>query len=359
MAKISLNDYVAKQRRKYGDKAAFVGNTQFNIDVVPTGILALDYALGIGGWPRGHCVEVFGAPNIGKTSVLGYSAIAEAQKLGLQCGIINVEPRYDAKWFARRGGDPDNLVVQYPDSGDEAFHMLKEWTMDPDVPFDYILFDSIGALVTESDLAPEAKSRVGGQSKMITDGVKRILMSAWKNNVGIMFINQQRDDQNARISGLVDSPGGWAIKHSAMYRIHLKPGKERYMTKVDSDNVMVGRELVANIKKSAAGESLGNNARFDFYHREIEGFPFGVDITQDVINTGIKTKVIEQAGSYYRYPAFPKGQLQGKAGVEKFIDENPAIVADIRDDIMDVMDKKRSEAVASRPDLEVLDGAAG
>ena len=357
MSKITLDEYVAKQRRRYGDKAAFVGNTQFNLDVVPTGILGLDYALGIGGWPRGHSVEVFGAPNIGKTSTIGYSAIAEAQKMGLQCGIINVEPRYDASWFRRRGGDPDNLVVQYPDNGEEAFEMLREWTMDPDVPFDYILFDSLGALVTQADLESEAKARVGGQSKLITEGVKRILMSAWKNNVGIMFINQQRDDHRARIAGLVESPGGWAVKHAAMYRIHLKPGRERFTTKIDGDDRLVGRELVANIKKSAAGDSLGASARFNFYHMDVEGFPFGVDVAADVINTGLKTKVIDQGGAWYRHPSFgADGKLQGKKAVEAYIGEHPEVVDVIRGEILEVMERKRSEAVASKPELEVLDG---
>ena len=352
---MDLDAFVNKYRKKYGDKAAFVGNEHQPVDVVPTGILALDYALGIGGWPRGHAVEVYGAPNIGKTSTVGYSAIAQAQKLGLQCGVINIEPRFDKSWATRRGVDVDSLPIMYPDNGNDAFEILREWTMDPDLPFDYILFDSIGAIVTESDLRPEAASRVGGQSKLITDGVKRILMSAWKNNVGIMFINQQRDDHNARIQGLVESPGGWALKHAAMYRIHLKPGRERYTAKIDGDDRVIGRELVANIKKSAAGDSLGAAARFDFYHMETEGNPFGVDVTQDIINTGLKTKVINQAGAYYRHEAFgEKGQLQGRKAVDAFIAENPKVVDVIRDEVLEVMKDKRAKAQAAKPQLEAL-----
>jgi recombination protein RecA len=357
MAKLNLEQIVAKTRKKYGDKAAYVGNSELPVDVVPTGVLALDYALGIGGWPRGHFVEVFGAPNIGKTSVMGYSAIAQAQKLGLNCAIINVEPRFDKGWVARRGVDVDELPVFFPDSGEQAFEMLREFCMDPDIPLDFILFDSIGALSTESDLQPEAKSRVGGQSKLITDGIKRCVMAAWKNNVGVMMINQQRDDHNARIAGLVESPGGWALKHAMMYRIHLKPGRERYTAKIDGDDRLIGRELVANIKKSAAGESLGATARFDFYHVETDDAPFGVDTTQDVINTGVKTKVIEQAGAWYRHPAFgEKGQLMGKKAVDAFIADNPQVVEVIRNDVMKVMERKRSEAQAVKPQLEAVDG---
>lgn len=355
---IALDAFITKQRRKYGDKSAYLGNEQFNLDVVPTGVLALDYALGIGGWAKGHCVEVFGAPNIGKTSVLGYSAIASAQRMGYQCGIINIEPRFDSDWATRRGIDVENLPVMFPDNGEQAFEILKEWTTDPDIPFDFILFDSIGALVTESDMAPEAKSRVGGQSKLITDGIKRIVMGAWKNNVGVMFINQQRDDHNARIAGLVESPGGWALKHAMMHRIHLKPGRERYTAKIDGDDRLIGRELVANIKKSASGDSLGATARFDFYHLETNENPFGVDVTKDIITTGMKTKVIEQAGAWYRHEAFgPKGQLMGKKAVDEFIAENPQVIEVIRAEIMQVMDSKRAKARATKPELEALDGA--
>lgn len=347
-----VNAIVAKYRQKYGEKAAFVGNVQHDLNVIPTGIMALDYALGIGGWPRGHCVEVYGAPNIGKTSIIGYSALASAQRMGLQVGIINVEPRFDSNWAARNGIDVDNLVVMYPDTGEEAFEILRDWTMDPDAPFDYVLFDSLGALSTERDLKPEASIQFGGQSKLITEGVKRQLMSAWKNNVGVMFINQQRDDTDSPISGMVDSPGGWAMKHAAMYRIHLRPGKERYTAMIDGDKRIVGRELVANIKKSAAGDSLGAQPRFDWYYQEVEGMPFGLDVAADVLATGLKTKVIEGTG-WYKHPSFPGGKLQGKPAIAKFFKEHPEAVEPIRLDVLKVMARKRDEK-AERDKLKVV-----
>ncbi len=342
-----LDAYVAKYRQKFGEKSAYRGNVEHDLNVIPTGIMALDYALGIGGWPRGHFVEVYGAPNIGKTSILGYSALASAQRMGLNVGIINVEPRFSAKWASRNGVDVDNLIVMYPDTGEDAFEILRDWTSDPDSPFDYILFDSLGALSTERDLKPEASIQFGGQSKLITEGVKRVVMSAWKNNVGVMMINQQRDDTDSHISGLVDSPGGWAVKHAAMYRIHLRTGKERYQAIVDGEKRLVGRELVANIKKSAAGDSLGAQPRFDWYHQAVEGMPFGLDIAQDVLATGLKTKVIEGTG-WYRHETFPGGKLQGKPAIQKFLKENPAAVEVIRKDVLEVMERKVAEQAAKK-----------
>lgn len=343
-AKLELDHVVNKYREKYGTKAAYLGSTQFDLNVVPTGILSLDYALGSGGWPRGHCVEVFGAPNIGKTAAIGYSAIAQAQKMGLQCGIICVEPRYDAGWAAANGVNGDKLVVTFPDNGEQAFEILRDWTMDPDVPFDYILFDSLGALNAETDLAPEAKIKVGGQSKLITEGVKRMVMSAWKNNVGTMFINQQRDDMDARISGLVDSPGGWAAKHASMFRVHIKPGAARYFANIDGDKRMIGSELVAHIIKSSAGYSRGAKARFDYHYQEHSsiGKPIGVDRAQDIINTALKTKVIDGSG-WYRHSTFPKEKMQGRPAVEKFLNESPEAVEVIRNEVLSVMQKKVNE----------------
>jgi recombination protein RecA len=343
---------VAKYKAKYGEKSAYVGNVQHDLNVIPTGILALDYALGIGGWPRGHFVEVYGAPNIGKTSIIGYSALASAQRMGLQVGIINVEPRYDAKWVERNGVDIDNLVVMYPDTGEEAFEILRDWTSDPDAPFDYILFDSLGALVTEKDLQPEAKIQFGGQSKLITEGIKRSVMAAWKNNVGVMLINQQRDDVDSSISGLVDSPGGWAAKHAAMYRVHVRPGSNRYTAMIDGDKRLVGRELVANIKKSAAGDSLGAQPRFDWYFQDVEGMPFGLDVAQDVLATGLKTKVIEGSG-WYKHPSFPGGKLQGKPAIQRFFQEHPEAIEPIRQDVLKVMARKVEER-STRQKLELV-----
>lgn len=350
--KVDVNAVVTKYRGKYGAKAAFVGNTQFEYKVVPSGIMAVDYALGIGGWPRGHITEIYGAPNIGKTSIFGYSAIAQAQKLGLQCGIINVEPRYDAEWVARNGVNLDDLVVMFPDTGEDAFEMLRDWTSDPDAPFDFILFDSLGALSTERDLKPEAKIQFGGQSKLITEGVKRIVMSAWKNEVGIMFINQQRDDTDSPIDGMVDSPGGWAVKHAAMYRIHVRPGKERYHAVIDGDKRIVGRELIANIKKSAAGDSLGAQPRFDWYYQDVDGMPFGLDTAADVLATGLKTKVISGSG-WYKHKTFPGGKLQGKPAIAKFLAEHPEAVEPIRQEVLKVM-ASRFESKAMKPQLEAV-----
>jgi recombination protein RecA len=183
-----------------------------------------------------------------------------------------------------------------------------------------------------------AKARPGGQAKTITWNLQRTVMRQAKNRIGSMFINQQRDDQKARIAGMVESPGGWALKHLAMMRIHVKPGKDRYMMKLDGQDKMVGREIVALFKKAKTHGALGSSARFDFFHMDTDGeYPFGVDVAKDVINTGMLSKVIEGKGAWYYHAAFPKGKLNGKVAVSEFLAEKPEVIEDIRKEVLDAM----------------------
>lgn len=165
-----------------------------------------------------------------------------------------------------------------------------------------------------------------------------------KNGIGSMFINQQRDDQKARIAGMVESPGGWALKHLALMRIHLKPGKDRYMMKIDGQDAMIGRQVTAVFKKAKAHGALGKSATFDFYAVDTNGeYPFGVDVAKDVISAGTIAKVIEPAGSWYKHPSFPGGKLQGKPAIGEFLADKPEVISDIRKEVLDVMVQRKIE----------------
>jgi recombination protein RecA len=301
--------------KKYGHKTGAVGSDSFQMTVVPTGSLALDYALGTGGWPLGHPIEVFGAPDIGKSSVIGFQGIKNAQAMGLLCGIIALEPSFDPEWAYTNGVDPDAVVIARPDTGEIAFQILHEWMKGQDV--DFVVFDSIGAIMSEIEQEDGAKSRVGGQSKLITDGVKRILMPTWKHNKGLIFLNQQRDDMNSRIPGMKTSPGGNAVHHSAAIRVWLKQAGAPFKTMVNGEEMVVGKTMVAKIMRNKLSEGSDRRAEFDFYQAKSEESVVGIDSGKDIVTTAIRTGVIEKAGGYYRHDSFPpdkKGtrQLQGK-----------------------------------------------
>lgn len=345
----------AKTEQAYGLHSATTGRTARKaIETISTGSLLWDYMSGIGGHGLGIFEEVFGAPSIGKTTIAAGGALRSAHAQGMVTGIIAVEPDVDEDWMELHGVDPDYNVIARPDNGEEAFGMLHDWIYDQAV--DYIVFDSIGAISSAKEQGSD-KSQAFGNSALISWGVKRVAARAWKNGIGVMFINQQRDDTRAKVAGLVDSGGGWAFKHAMKIRTHLKPGKDRYTIKMDTGDgpkadVMVGRQIVASFKKNKAAQALGRSARFDFYHIETDDYPFGVDVAADVIAAGKVSGVIDGVG-WYKHPMFPGGKLQGKNGVKAFFEENPDKVWDMREEVLAKMaeDQKRVKKVR---DLEAV-----
>lgn len=330
----------ARLEQKFGHKTGAIGSATYKLNVVPTGSLALDYALGTGGWPLGHPVEVFGAPDIGKSSVIGFNAIKSAQKLGMLCGIIALEPGFDEEWAFKHGVDPETIIIARPDNGEVAFEILHDWVQGDIV--DFTVFDSIGALVAKGEREEGAKVKVGGQSPLITMGVKRILMPTWKHNKGLIFLNQQRDDMDSRIPGVKKSPGGNAIHHSAAIRVQLKSTGKPFKKTIDGEEVEIGRTLVGIVKRNKLSEGSSKRAEFDFYQMETEEHPVGIDIPKDIVATAIRTGVIKKAGGYYRHSSFPedkKGtcQLQGKDTVYDYLLDNEKVVEEIRKEVMDAM----------------------
>lgn len=351
--RIALAQEQAKNiNNRHGQKTAFVGINPYLTKSIPSPSLQFDFLSGIGGVPDNGPVEVFGAPSIGKSTIMGLQTLANAQAMGKLTGVIALEPTYDDAWALKNGVNPQYNVVAYPDNLDEAFEIYHEWVYSGII--DYILFDSLVGATSAPDMEEDAKARPGGQAKTITWNLQRTVMRQAKNGVGSMFINQQRDDQKARIAGMVESPGGWALKHLAVMRIHLKPGKDRYMMKIDGDDKMVGRQIIANFKKAKAHNALGSSARFDFYHIDTGGeYPFGVDVAKDVIATAKLAKVFDVSGSWLKHKTFPGGKIKGQPKVGEFLADKPEAVEQIRKEVLDAM-IDRKLAAAKKEELKAV-----
>lgn len=330
-------DLAAKFEKKFGHKAGATGSEEWPLDVIPTGSLSLDYALGIGGWPMGHPIEVFGPPDIGKSSVIGLNAIANAQAMGKFCAIVAVEPGFDPNWAEKHGVNTNDLVIARPDNGQDAFNMLSEIVT---AGVDFVLFDSIGALLRESEAEVDGKPSQGGRSNLVTWGVHNILQKSWKNNTCVMFINQVRDKMNARMPGVVDSPGGHALKHVSAIRVQLKTASSGiYNDKVNGEEMEVGHRLKAIIVRNKLSEGSRRVAEFDYYKKQTEDHDVGIDKAADIIDVAIKTGCITPAGAWLRHPSFPgdSNQIQGRANAGKFLMENPKIQEQIRKEVLEVM----------------------
>jgi recombination protein RecA len=208
----SADDIAKRFVKRYGHQAAATGNFQRETNVDSTGILSLDVALGTRGWPEGTIIEVFGPPDIGKSSIIGFNGIVEAQRNNKLCGIVAMEPGFDPAWASKNGVDLDRLVIGWPDDGEQAFNMLYDMVMDADIKF--IVFDSIGSILRPSEAGDKGKPSQGGQSALITWGVKRIASPAWKRRKTVILLNQVRDVMGAQVSGMLESPGGHALKHA-------------------------------------------------------------------------------------------------------------------------------------------------
>jgi recombination protein RecA len=338
---------VEEGNRKYGLKAASIGHVDHSTDYWSTGITALDYALGTGGVPSNAFVEVFGAPEIGKTTIMGSGVLRSVQQGGGLTATIATEPDFHEGWMEEHGVDPELNIVYRADTGEEAYAILRDLIYNRDV--DYVLFDSLGNVSSAKEQESE-KPQAFGNAALNTWGIKQVAVRAWKNRVGVMFINQIRDDSQSRIAGMVKSTGGHAVHHNMKIRLQLKPGKDRYKIKVpssesnkSSDDLVIGQEVRVAIKKNKAAQQLGPSAAFDFYHIDTGGeYPFGVDVSKDIVSTALVSGVIKGSG-WLNHEVFPDGKINGKAKAYEFFEENPKAIEPIRKEVLEVMRAKEQK----------------
>jgi recombination protein RecA len=349
----------ALNSKKFGNLYVNLGPEHYKLNVVPSPSLMLDFKLGIGGFPYGAGVEIYGANRIGKSSVLGYGTLANVVKQDKLACLIAVEPRLvtpeDREWALSLGLDPEQILILYPDHAQEAFNMLRELVFGTDRP-DYILIDSLGGMGNESSSKEDGKPKAYGISGEVTSGLNDIMPRLYKNNQGLMIINQQRQAPSpAGKPGMriFESPGGEALKHHMRIRIHVKPGSQRYTAKVDDESLVVGQELVCMMRKNNMSQSQEKTARFDFFHINTDTYGFGIDKTQDMINVGKLTGVIK-GGTWLEHPSFPETKsgehkLQGKAAVKAYLEEDPKAETKIRQEVMAVMmERELQDAAVNR-----------
>lgn len=341
MAKVQTNDkrrtdldaLAASFEKSFGQGAARRGGLQKALKAIPTGSLALDYELGTGGWPLGYLIGVFGPRDIGKSSMVGLNAVKNAQAMGLNAAWIAFEP-FSEEWAVKNGVNIDDLLIVYPTTGEEAFAMLHKITKSGLV--DLVIFDSIGSVLSEGEMDDDGKPRVGGQAGLITWGVKATAPVAYRNDVCVILLNQVRHSMSAGTRGVVyKQPGGEALEHSEAIIVQLKRGQNRYTIKQAGTDVQIGQEVVCHIQRNKCNEGSGQKAIFDYFFKETEDYPFGIDTFNDVINTAKRTGVIKLAGSYFTLPDGTK--FQGLPKVVEYLDNNPDAFAQVRELVLAAM----------------------
>lgn len=325
---------LAKFQKKFGADKLYKASEEPEMEVVSTGSVSLDFATGIGGFPRGRIIEIFGRESIGKTA-LSYYVIAEHQKAGLNCGFINLEGTFDPEWAHKIAGvDLNSLAVGSPDPGTEAIEMLA--MMVNSGVFGLVVFDSIGAMLGDKEQDYTQKKQAGGQSALVTHMVKLTAVPAARNKCTVVFLNQVRDAFDSMYA-VETSPGGHAAKHMAVMRIHMKPGKDKYKGLVNGEEVIVGYRAVAKIIKNKAS-APNQQGSWMFWNYPVEG-KIGIDTDQEIMDLSLANDIIIRSGKYYQHDSFPedsqgKNRIESKERVFDFLRANPEAMKQVRSDLM-------------------------
>lgn len=291
-------------------------------DIIPSGSLNLNLALGVGGYPRGRIVEIFGPESSGKTT-LTLHAIAEAQKKGLRAAFIDVEQAFDKHYAEALGIDMSQLWFTQPDNGEQALEIV-DMLLQSEL-YGIIVVDSVAALVTAKELAGEiGDSHIGLTARLMSQSMRKLVPVTQRSNTLLIFINQIRD----KIGGMGYGPtttttGGHALKFAATIRLEVKrTGSE----KSKDDEVVANTTKVKVVKNKVA-------APFKIAEFPIS-FGIGIDKVAEILDLAVANNIVKKAGSWFSYGETKLGQ--GSDGVKQLLNDNPELLEEIETKVLDL-----------------------
>ena len=280
-----------------------------NVDVVPTGSLGLDLALGIGGLPRGRIIEIYGPESSGKTT-LALHVIAEAQKRGGACAFIDAEHAMDPTYARKLGVDLDNLLISQPDAGEQALEIAD--TLVRSGAIDVLVVDSVAALVPRAELEGEmGDSHMGLHARLMSQALRKITGSVSKSKCTLIFLNQIRMKIGVMFGNPETTTGGNALKFYASVRLEI-----RRTGQIKERDEVVGNQTRVKVVKNKMAPPF-RQAEFDIMSGE------GVSRTGELLDLGIKAGVVEKSGSWFSYASQRVGQ--GRENAKQFLRDHPDI----------------------------------
>ena len=292
------------------------------VDVISTGSLALDIALGVGGIPRGRVTEIFGPEGSGKTT-LAQHIIASAQKAGGRVAYIDAEHALDPQYASRCGVDLDRLLISQPDSGEEALEITDILVRSEAV--DGIVIDSVAALVPKAELEGEmGDAFVGLQARLMSQALRKLAAATSRSNTALVFINQLREKIGVIFGNPEVTPGGRALKFYSSVRIDL-----RRVESITQGDKTIGSRVRAKVVKNKVAPPF-RVAEFDII------FGSGISRESDIIDLGVARGVIKKSGAFLSYGDIRLGQ--GKENARQFLVEHPETAAKIEQDIKALAD---------------------
>lgn len=294
------------------------------IQVIPTGSLTLDMATGIGGFPRGRVVEIFGPESSGKTT-LALSAIGQAQKLGGIAAFIDAEHALDINYASRLGVKLEELLVSQPDTGEQALEVAEALVRSGAV--DIIVIDSVAALAPKAEIEGDMGDSLPGlQARLMSQALRKLTAAISKSLTTVVFINQMRMKIGIMFGNPETTTGGTALKFYSSMRLDI-----RKIDNLKEGQETTGGRIRVKIVKNKVAPPF-RQAEFDIYFNE------GISKVGEIIDIGVEKGIIEKAGSWYSYKGIRVGQ--GRENVKEYLKNNPETAAEIELKIIEVSGKK-------------------
>lgn len=306
---------VKEIQEKYGEGSIMkLGEAKrVDVDVIPTGSISLDLALGVGGIPRGRIIEIYGPESSGKTT-LTLHIVAEAQKAGGVAAFVDAEHALDPEYAKKIGVKIDNLLISQPDTGEQALDIVESLVKTAGI--DVIVIDSVAALTPRAEIEGEMdQQHIGLQARLMSHALRKLTAIVAKSNTTVIFINQLRQKIGIMFGNPEVTPGGMALKFYSSVRIEVRKAAQ-----IQAGEKIVGNRVKVKVVKNKVAPPF-QTCEFDILYNE------GISRYSDVVNTGVKYGVLSKAGSWYNYG--PQKLGQGVEGSRQFLKENPKIEKEI------------------------------
>lgn len=317
----NLKETVDEIKQRFGEGAIMKLREvrPVDVDVIPTGSISLDLALGVNGIPRGRVIEIFGPESSGKTT-LALHILAEAQKKGGTVAFIDVEHALDPDYAKRIGVNVDDLLISQPDSGEQALQIVERLVRSGEI--DAIVIDSVAALAPKAEIAGEmGEFQIGLQARLMSSALRKLSAIVAKTKTSVIFLNQTRMKIGIMFGNPETTPGGLALKFYASVRINL-----RRIAQIKKGDEIIGSRIKAKIDKNKVAAPF-KITEFDIYYNE------GISYLTDIINLGLKQGIVKKSGSWFQYENTKIGQ--GMEGAKEFLKENPKMIREIRKAVME------------------------
>ncbi len=335
----ALESALQQIEKQYGKGSVMkLGDTgaNMNVEVVPSGSLSLDAALGLGGFPKGRIVEIYGPESSGKTTV-ALHAVAEVQKRGGIAGFIDAEHALDPVYAANIGVDINNLYISQPDNGEQALEITE--TMVRSGAVDIVIVDSVAALVPKAEIEGDmGDSHVGLQARLMSQALRKLTAVISKSNCIVIFINQLREKVGVMFGNPETTTGGRALKFYASVRLDV-----RRIEALKAGGEVVGNRTRVKVVKNKVAPPF-REAEFDIM------FGQGISKEGDVLDLAVEENIIQKSGAWFAYNDEKIGQ--GRENAKQFLKEHPEVMDEVEAKVREVYGFMGGASVAVKPDEE-------